>query len=154
MDCISLKKFIATDSQLSQIHFLLKTKAKRGESHALLYNAGRFFDRHEENCRRELISLRDGSFEVALRSGLIRLGFVILAAGFAIVVRNLISIVVIPLVVFLLRGQATKIRRAYLHDRSLKEYLASLRQSRTRRREAFLKEVAERGPCIADCERS
>ncbi|AJE03212.1 hypothetical protein [Geobacter pickeringii] len=154
MDCIALKKFIATDSHLSQIHFLLKTKAKRGESHALVYNAGRFFDRHEDNCHRELVFLRGSSFEAALRSGLIRLGLAILAAGFGIVVRNLIAVVAIPLVVFLLRGQATMIRRAYLYDRCLKDYLTSLRQTRPHRREAFLKEVSEREPCIADCDRT
>ncbi|WP_298270763.1 hypothetical protein [Geobacter sp.] len=154
MDCIALKKLIFADNQLSQIHFLLKTKAKRGESDAFVYNAGRFFDRHEETHHRAVISSRDDSNDAALCRGLVRLGLMILTAGFGILIHSIIAIAFIPLVLSLLWGEVAMLRRAYLFDRCLKEYLKTLRQTRIPRREAFLREMSQQVSYIAGCGRS
>lgn len=146
-----MKAFIAADSQLSQVHFLLKTKARRGENHAVIYNAGRFFDLHEEMILTSLAGTRSDSLENALSRSLVRLGFIILAAGFGAVTKSAIALFTLPFVCYLIRSEFRIISRAYLHDRSLKDYIGALYETRSKRREAFVREIVEHAAAIGAC---
>lgn len=154
MDCVSMKRFIAADSQLAQLHFLVKTKARRGESSALLYNAGRFFDLYEEKTLDALMANRTDCMENAISRGLVRLGLMILVGGTGGLAKSVLGLCSIPLFIYLLRDEVRLIRTAYLINSSLKEYLGALRTSRQKRREAFVREMVEKAPLIAECGRS
>lgn len=151
MDCIAMKAFIAADSQLAQVHFLLKTKARRGENHAVVYHAGRFFDLHEEMTLASLAVTRSDTLESAFSRSLVRLGFIILTAGFGAAVKSAIALCALPFVCYLLRSEFRIISRARVHDRSLKEYIAMLCETRNERREAFVREVVEHAAVIGAC---
>ncbi|RNC68628.1 MAG: hypothetical protein ED859_09960 [Desulfuromonadales bacterium] len=154
MECASLKKFIAADSQLAQLHHLVRTKARRGETFAIAYNAERFFDLHEKNTLNSLVAFRSDYLENAISRGLMRLGGLILAGGFVFLGKPLLSLCAIPVGIFLLHGEYRLILRAHSHDRSLKSYIRTLHESRLRRRTEFVRDMVENFSVIAECPRS
>lgn len=151
MDCVSLKRFIEPDSQLSQLHFLMKTKARRGERSALFYNAERFFDLHEKRTLSTLLANRTDSLENAVSRGLVRLGFMIIIGGAGVLAKSALGFCSIPVLVYLLWGEGRRVRRTYLLDRSLREYVRMLKSTRQKRREVFVREMVEKAPLIAEC---
>lgn len=151
MTCASRKAFISADEQLAAIHFLVQTKAKRGDRPAVHYNAVRFFDHHETRLIAHLIQTRGDVFDNALSRSLLRLGCLIIVGGTAMLVRNAVAFVAIPVFFLLLYSEIKLIRRAYLMDASLKGYISYLGRTRRQRRDDFVRDVVENSPRIAEC---
>ncbi|CAG0951462.1 hypothetical protein [Geobacter sp.] len=154
MACVSLEKFIIAESQLAHVHFLLKTKAQRGDRSAFIYNAERFFDLHETNNLSDLITTRTDHLENAMSRGLIRLGALILMGGFAALAKPPLSLCTLPFALYLIWEEIGLIRHAYLLDRSLKEYVRTLRETMPTRKNEFVREMIEKTDAVASCIRT
>ncbi|HML78307.1 hypothetical protein [Geobacter sulfurreducens] len=151
MTCATLKAFIAADEQLTDIHFLVQTKARRGDQPAVHYNAARFFDHHEARFVSHLIELRGDVFENALSRSLMRLGCLIIVGGTAMLVRNAAAFIAVPVFALLLYSEIMLVRRTYLMDSSLKGYISYLGRTRRQRRDDFVRDVVEHSARIAEC---
>lgn len=151
MTCISSRKFIAADSNLSQLHFLLLTKVRRGEQLAIIYNAGRFFDHYEKKNLTELLDYRSDLIENAVSRFLLRLGLLILIGGLAVVVKTVYAFVVLVPIIYLLKSEIGIVRTACRHDYALKDYIRVLQGSSPIRRSTFIKSMVENASRIAEC---
>lgn len=152
-ECAPLKMFISRDSRLSQLHFLIRTKAQRGDTPAFIYNAERFFDIHEENIFSNILTVRRDHLEHALSKGLIRLGALIVFGGFVALAEYPLNLFAFPLVMLLLWDEFRIVRRASLLDRSLRDYLETLEITRGERKMAFIREMSEKSAMVAMCDR-
>lgn len=151
MTCISSRKFIAPDSHLSQLHFLLLTKVRRGDQPAIVYNAGRFFDHYEKKTLNELHLLRSDSIENALSRFLVRLGGLILIGGLAGIIRNAYAVIMVVPILYLLTAEIRVVRTAYRRDYALKGYIEALRGTSRNRRDTFIRSMVENAAQIGEC---
>lgn len=133
------------------MHFLIKSKAKRGDNNAVLYNAQRFFDHFEDKTVKDIIKLRGGFLEDAFSRGLTLLGFLILTGGAGVLIRNFLAIFALLIFLFLLKDAIRLIKCARIRDQSLRLFLEWLRNTREQRREAFVGEMLRQAPAIAEC---
>jgi hypothetical protein len=98
-----------------------------------------------------LIQTRGDVFDNALSRSLLRLGCLIIVGGTAMLVRNAVAFVAIPIFILLLYSEIKLIRRAYQMDVSLKGYISYLGRTRRQRRDDFVRDVVENSPRIAEC---
>jgi len=151
MNCVAFRNWIESDKHLSSLHFLIMTKARRGDREAVVFNAGRFFDQHEDRFLAALQTSRGATVENTFSRWLLGFGMLLLIGGGAVAIVRLALLPVLIVSLFLLYRHWDRFCWLYRFDRSLKDYQQRLMATRRERREQFIRDIAENVAQITGC---